>query len=239
MPILSPSSNYQWILSLKIILISTGVLSMAVFLKLSLPLLTDFLLSEIPTIWTCFVSWLRPPYLYLIINCIIISILASSKLQQKLDGDGSPAPPPVAKISSDYVVYSGGDISNGYSYSANQNVVTKISDLRIDESNGVYGRMSVEPQPRVSEMQMKGENDGLIVMKAADEAATPRPITNALHRKDSVGLLFSNEKEKPPVSSRIGQRKSVKASPEGSLSLSFSLFISSFESIYQMCELDS
>ncbi|XP_023537565.1 uncharacterized protein LOC111798557 [Cucurbita pepo subsp. pepo] len=223
MPILSSNSNYQWILSLKIFLISTGVLSMAVFLKLSVPLVADFLVSEIPSIWTCFISWLRPPYLYLVINCIIISIVASSKLQQKLeDGESvlsvpeTLAPPPLAKISSesDYVVCGGTDILNGYCYNnANQNAVTKIADLQIDESNGVYGRMMVEPG--VSEMEKKGENDSLILTTAADETAMSSPMTNALHRKDSVGLLFSNEKEKPPVSSRIGQRKLVKASPEG------------------------
>ncbi|CAK9321918.1 unnamed protein product [Citrullus colocynthis] len=220
MPILSSNSNYQWILSLKIVLISTGVLFTAVFLKLSVPVVADFVLSEIPSIWTCFLSWLTPPYLYLLINCIIISIVASSKLQTKLEDYASvspipemAAPPPLAKISSDYAVCGGSDILNGYSsYNANPNMVTKISDLQIDESNDVYGQML---ESRVSEMEKKVENDSLIVIKGGDEYGVSSPITTALPRKDSTGLPFSNEKEKPPVSSRIRQRKFVKASPEG------------------------
>ncbi|XP_022985244.1 uncharacterized protein LOC111483295 [Cucurbita maxima] len=218
MSILSSNSSYQWILSLKILLVSTGVLSMAVFLKLSVPVVSDFIVSEIPSIWTCFLSWLTPPYLYLLINCIIISIVASSKFQPKLEDDASVppiphtiAPFPVAKISSAYAVCGGSEIFNGYSYNAIPNVATNVSDLQIEESNGVYGRMNVES--RVSEMEKKGENDSLI--KASDESGVSSPMTNALQRKDSIGLIFSNENERPPVSSRIGQRKFVKASPEG------------------------
>ncbi|KGN56210.1 uncharacterized protein LOC101210213 [Cucumis sativus] len=214
MPILS--SNYHWILSLKILLISTGLLSMALFLKLSVPLLADFVFSEIPSIWTSFLSWLTPPYLYLLINCIIISIVASSKLQSNLENDPipeTPAPPPVTKISSDYAVCGSSDILNGYSsYNANQNVVTKVSDLEIDDSNEVYGRIE---ESRVSEMEKKGENDSMIAMKGGDESSVLSSITNTLPRKDSIGVLFSNKEEKPPVSSRFGQRKFVKSSPEG------------------------
>nr|GMC72519.1 Cyclin-L1 like [Ipomoea batatas] len=80
-------------LSLRILLISTTVISAAVMLKISAPAITDFAVSEVPSIWNAVVSWLRPPYLYLVINCIIITIVASSKLQSKLD-DHVSAPPP-------------------------------------------------------------------------------------------------------------------------------------------------
>lgn len=59
-------------------IISTAV---AVMLKLSVPLVTDFAHSEVPSIWSLVAFWLRPPYLYLVINCIIITIVASSKLR--------------------------------------------------------------------------------------------------------------------------------------------------------------
>ncbi|PHU13184.1 hypothetical protein BC332_20114 [Capsicum chinense] len=83
------SSNYM--LSVKILLISTTVLSAIIMLKVSAPAVTDFAVSEVPSIWNGFVSWLKPPYLYLVINCIIISIVASSKLQNKLDENKSTA----------------------------------------------------------------------------------------------------------------------------------------------------
>lgn len=69
-------------LPLKAVLVSSGVVSMAIMLKLSFPLILNFLTSELPLFW----SWLKltPPYLYLLINCIIITIVASSKLQPRV-----------------------------------------------------------------------------------------------------------------------------------------------------------
>ncbi|CAN4102843.1 unnamed protein product [Withania somnifera] len=84
-------SSSNSMLSLKFFLISTTVLSAAIMLKVSAPAVTGFAVSEIPYIWNGVVSWLKPPYLYLVINCIIITIVASSKLQNKLDEDLSPA----------------------------------------------------------------------------------------------------------------------------------------------------
>ncbi|CAN4104141.1 unnamed protein product [Withania somnifera] len=91
MAILFQSSSNS-MLSLKIFLISTTVLSAAIMLKVSAPAVTDFAVSEVPSLWNGVVSWLKPPYLYLVINCIIITIVASSKLQNKLDENLSPAP---------------------------------------------------------------------------------------------------------------------------------------------------
>ncbi|XP_077211103.1 uncharacterized protein LOC143846532 [Tasmannia lanceolata] len=82
MAIFSQRSS-SWIFSLKVILLSTGVLSMALVLKLSVPLLLDFLAYEIPLFWTTLLSWLTPPYLYFVINGIIITIAASSRFQHE------------------------------------------------------------------------------------------------------------------------------------------------------------
>ena len=80
--VLPASSSGNLMLSLKVVLISAGVLSLAVILKLSvLPAVTVFAVSELPILYSSVQSWRQPPYLYLTINCIIISILASSKLQ--------------------------------------------------------------------------------------------------------------------------------------------------------------
>ncbi|GAB4826878.1 hypothetical protein Ancab_033757 [Ancistrocladus abbreviatus] len=66
------------ILSVKVKLITNGILFIAMLLTLSLPKLLNFAASEFPNLWSSFRSWLRPPYLYVIINCIIIAIAASS-----------------------------------------------------------------------------------------------------------------------------------------------------------------
>ncbi|XXG59692.1 hypothetical protein AAC387_Pa04g1731 [Persea americana] len=70
------------IFSIKTLLLSTAALSAALLFSLSLPLLRHFLTSVVPQIWSSLLSWLTPPYLYFVINGIIISIVASSKFQQ-------------------------------------------------------------------------------------------------------------------------------------------------------------
>ncbi|KAK6946769.1 protein of unknown function DUF4408 [Dillenia turbinata] len=74
-------SSSNQMLHIKLILLSTLVVSVAVILKFSLPSLSEFFIHQVPQIWAFFLSWLRPPYLYLLINFIIISIVASSKYQ--------------------------------------------------------------------------------------------------------------------------------------------------------------
>ncbi|KAF3958743.1 hypothetical protein CMV_016377 [Castanea mollissima] len=186
-------------LSLKLVLISTGVLTMAMALKVSVPVVSDFVVSEVPSIWSVVLTWLRPPYLYIVINCIIISIVASSKLHTRTDKDPAPemvplTPVPVVKVSddvriSDYsdmfengVVLSGGGLGYSVGYDATEK---KVMD--------------------------GGEDDAAVVVS--------RPV----ERKDSMELSFlNNENEKPPVSARFAHRKAVKASPEGVRSLGVS-----------------
>ncbi|KAL1560174.1 hypothetical protein AAHA92_10425 [Salvia divinorum] len=65
-------------MSMRMILISAGVLSAAMGLKLSIPIAVD----GFPAFWSVFLSWMKPPYLYIIINGIIITIAASSRFHQ-------------------------------------------------------------------------------------------------------------------------------------------------------------
>ena len=74
--------------SLQIVLISTGVLSIALLFKVSVPLVVDFSFYQAPVLWSSLSSWLKPPYLYLILNCIIITIAASSRIHRS-HGDNS------------------------------------------------------------------------------------------------------------------------------------------------------
>ncbi|XP_044496489.1 uncharacterized protein LOC123218901 [Mangifera indica] len=70
----------SWLLSLiKVTLMSAGVLTFALFCKVSVPMIMDFSASKTPVLWSSFLSWLKPPYLYIIINCIIVGIVASSR----------------------------------------------------------------------------------------------------------------------------------------------------------------
>ncbi|GAB2227253.1 hypothetical protein Droror1_Dr00009066 [Drosera rotundifolia] len=92
-----------WMLSLKMTVISSAVISTAVTLTFSAPILQHFVVTELPLIWSGLVLWLRPPYVYLVLNCIILTIVASSKLfpgsrSQAAAGPTSPlhSPIPVA-----------------------------------------------------------------------------------------------------------------------------------------------
>ncbi|KAK7302702.1 hypothetical protein RJT34_13598 [Clitoria ternatea] len=72
-------------LKVKLVLISITVLFTALGVKASLPLAT----THLPLLWTFLLLCFKPPYLFLILNAIIISILASSRFHH-------PQPPLLA-----------------------------------------------------------------------------------------------------------------------------------------------
>ncbi|PIM98175.1 hypothetical protein CDL12_29346 [Handroanthus impetiginosus] len=222
-------------LSFKVLLISTSVLSAAMILKFSVPAITDFAVSEVPSIYNGVVSWLRPPYLYLVINCIIITIVASSKLQSKkddvflspplepLDTIGIVQPPPVApamdvksNIPTDYPAPE---------YKYNDAVLNGSSgyDVKVDKEIefGAYERVDVgrtaenEQVPFIVNAAAKGVDFSEdATSNKENEYVVAKPISNVPEKKDLTE--YSPLNVKPPVSMRFGHRKNVKASPEGS-----------------------
>ncbi|KAF4384321.1 hypothetical protein F8388_004554 [Cannabis sativa] len=235
----SSSSSNNWSLSLKVVLISIGVLSMAVALKLSIPVVANFFSSEIPSLWSFILSWLEPPYLYVVINCIILSIVASSKLQQKAEAPPPPSPlpdmmivPPVTvetvKIidgnndvvtgRTDYAAYTG-VVLTGYGYDPTEAAASaKVSAAQVSVEEPAAYEPPQQPTRAVLK-EVSSTNSDRVVMNGGDEMVVPSTSWNGLQRKDSSQLCFSNENEKPPLSSRFGNRKSVKGSPEGGKSL--------------------
>ncbi|KAG2677929.1 hypothetical protein I3760_12G119100 [Carya illinoinensis] len=206
MAYISASSSNNWTLSLKLVLISTGLLSLAAMLKLSLPAVSDFVANEIPSVWSCVLSWLRPPYLYIVINFIIVSIVASSKLQQKhddLEPDmpvGQPPPTKVFEIvEDDSVIYGDGVVLSEYGY-VGQKVST--SEAQVVDTEGVWGR--VDQKKAVSDEMLANRGD----------------VAGELERGGSLEVLFSsNEREKPPISAKFAHRKPLKANPEAEKAL--------------------
>ncbi|KAK4792127.1 hypothetical protein SAY86_022562 [Trapa natans] len=85
-------SSTAWILSMKVLFISIGAASMALFFKVSVPLIVEFLVSQVPLLWSSILSWFRPPYLYIVINGIIISIAASSRLHRSHESSVEESP---------------------------------------------------------------------------------------------------------------------------------------------------
>ncbi|XP_039001482.1 uncharacterized protein LOC120127691 [Hibiscus syriacus] len=177
------------IFSLKTALISTGIISLAVLFKVSAPFVNEFVTCGIPSTYGLLLSFLRPPYLYLLINCIIICIVASSKFQvQKPESTQlNPLPEivsPTFKVSSEV-------FSNEFSYG------TAAARGEVEEAL----KMAEESKRTVEEEQFK-----VVVAEAAPMRSESIEL---------VSLLEGRSAEKPPLSKRFGQRKAVKTAAEG------------------------
>lgn len=160
---------------------------MALFCKSSVPFVKDFSVSRAPAIWSSFVSWLKPPYLYLIINAIIITIAASSRLYQN-DHVSSTDPTP-------------SDVGYEMKYEQQQMIVVA------EEENKA-------PDFEEKSVVVSGDDAALDVGNYGDAATwTPLQRTDSLEIPTEFDLLA--EKEKPLVSARFVHRKPIKASPEG------------------------
>lgn len=199
-----PSSG-NLILSLKVAVISTCVLLVGVMLKLSVPLISDFVASDVPSFWNVMLQWLKPPYLYLVINGIIISIVASSKFQQK----GDHLSPEVPAVAPEKVV--AGDVRTGYSLVYDH--VGDLTDVSTTGNQGVYERIEQrkKAEDEMVEVGMKTMMDGGDEIGVVEMSVEPPQRTDSMEFSDSS----EKEKDKPPFSSRFSHRKAVKASPEG------------------------
>ncbi|KAK1556869.1 hypothetical protein Q3G72_013682 [Acer saccharum] len=197
--------------SLKVVLVSTGVLSMALLLKMSAPLVMDFSISRAPVLWSSFLSWLKPPYLYLIINGIIITIVASTRFYHN-DGDDS------LKAKTKPTDFVRGSVSAG-----------PTPDLEYEmkmSSDFGSGAVFYEEKRRVEEEEtvttavaapVFEEEKSVVFVGGAVSVGLENATWTPPRRMDSSEILadYDLTAEKPPVSARFGHRKPVKASPEG------------------------
>ncbi|XP_010278371.1 PREDICTED: uncharacterized protein LOC104612601 [Nelumbo nucifera] len=225
MAVISRSSN-NWISSVKVLLISTGVVSMAVILKLSVPVVLEFMLTEIPLIWGSLLSWLTPPYLYVVINGIIITIAASSRFHQKVDEQQSETvvPPVKADVRSDFVTT---DMYEDV-VALKEQVVAAIPELAYET---VVMKNPEETHPDFESLEpVAGSGQGQAGAAEVKNPPTPASEENddfvisrstwTPQRSDSIEIPneYSFPAEKPLVSTRFA-RKAVKASPEGGRAL--------------------
>ncbi|GAB2284569.1 hypothetical protein Dimus_019024 [Dionaea muscipula] len=207
----------SWILLLKLALVSSAVLSTAVILEISTPIVQDFLTADLPLLWSSFLSWLRPPYLYLVLNCIILTIAASSKLQPS-----KPVfrqlPPEIAVTTLRPVPFKD-DADNAQLLSSP--IVSKNEDLSMSPIlfgyiDSVVQKKAAKLMPEVTEAKNAsrtglGEEDG--GGGVGDEFVIYRSAWTPMKRVGADESPVSSEK--PLVSSRFGNRKAARASPEG------------------------
>ena len=65
--------------AVKLVLLSVGIISTFILFKVALiPYTFNLILSTLPSAWISLRGWLSPPYIYIIVNFIIITIAASS-----------------------------------------------------------------------------------------------------------------------------------------------------------------
>ncbi|XP_054813546.1 uncharacterized protein LOC129314211 [Prosopis cineraria] len=220
------------VLSLKVALLSTGVLSLAVALKFSVPLVSDFIGADVPNIWSFFLTWLRPPYLYILVNFIIISIAASSKFQNhKLDDQAHSQDHPVVlpsdpikmseEISSEYAIYNRQDVDVLEPEMITGDIRTNYAAYNCVVSDD-YGDDSKVRDMTLEVQQGRISNAEKTKMSLRDEEITneesfqaPISVMTSLQCTDLLALSILSDEEKSPVSARFGHRKAAKASPQG------------------------
>ncbi|GLU23080.1 hypothetical protein SLE2022_391120 [Rubroshorea leprosula] len=203
------TTTSTWMLSLKVLFISTGVLSLALGLKVSVPLVLEFCVSQAPVIWSSVVSLLRPPYLYVIINGIIITIVASSRLHHHRDEDNEKAEQiTVRKTAVDpHPAFEFEVKSSGSDFGALEPSMVVFEQKQRDVVEA--GGFVEEKNAVVEDHNGDGENE-LDILKST--------WNNPPLRMDSseIPVEIDLPAEKPLVSARFSHRKPVnKASSEG------------------------
>ncbi|KAL1537757.1 hypothetical protein AAHA92_30242 [Salvia divinorum] len=186
-----------------VFMISTSVLSAAIMLTA-----TDIAVYA-PWIYNGVVSWLRPPYLYLVINCIIITIVASSKLQSEADDDARELPPLLnlnaVQAAQQLPVEIGGtefpmSLAAEYEFEAAAERGLEPDEL---DSGGIGGVSEYSPPEIVS-----GAGDAMC-NKENECVAVAKSMWTAAEISDGTNFV------KPPASARFGHRRNLKASNEG------------------------
>ncbi|XP_020890098.1 uncharacterized protein LOC9322619 isoform X2 [Arabidopsis lyrata subsp. lyrata] len=221
----------SWMMTVKAVLISSGVATMALLLKLSVPVAVDFSVSRVPTFWSSLLSWLKPPYLYVVTNGIIITIVASSKYYRRHhDRDEED----------EIVVYGGG----GYKIHTEDSIVNqhqaspRILEVKDLDTGAHFGFVVANPEAE----ELESEAVTAVVYDDEEEKITDTVATaeedeieeelksvimvenSDLVESDVISSPISDRNnlppiEKPLVTSRFGHRKLMKASQEGGRAL--------------------
>ncbi|ESQ43040.1 hypothetical protein EUTSA_v10014064mg [Eutrema salsugineum] len=200
MPFLLPTSSSKTTATV----IIAGVLSVAAAVVFAVPFVSHSVASCFPIIYDNTVFLLKPPYLYLVINCIVVSIVATSKLTQKsyssIDGSdidtGYLNVPHVA--ASDYTGFVEDDAPTA---EGGQRFPEVVDDEKVIIDDGEDQQTETET-PKPSNDSPESETEKLKPSSNSPETKKPKP------KSDSI---LKNTR-KPP---RFGQQKSLRNSPEG------------------------
>ncbi|KFK43416.1 hypothetical protein AALP_AA1G123000 [Arabis alpina] len=179
----------SWI---KPVLISTGFVAVAMHLKVMIPATVAIDFSQAPILLSSFLSWLRPPYLYVIINIIIVVIGLSSKFYRSIsiNNDGNEV-----SYNRDY---------NNKSHQTEQHQFVHQDRPRRSADFSFFTVIS--PSKIIAEVKERPE---VVKEKLAEAKAMVEEV-----KERSLVVVEEPEKqssiEKPLLTARIGHRKLVK-----------------------------
>ncbi|XP_010473336.1 PREDICTED: uncharacterized protein LOC104752793 [Camelina sativa] len=236
----------SWMLTIKAVLLSSGVASVVMLLKVSVPVAVDFSVSQAPILWSSLLSWLKPPYLYVVTNGIIITIVASSKYYRS-HHDRHEEEDEIA-------VYGGGG-GGGYKIQTAELSVTqhqaspRVLEVKDMDTGAHFGFVVANPEAEELELkavtaveekeeeitdaaapateeegEIKEELKSVIMVENSDLVESDFVPPPNVHQNRLPPRMIESENlpptiEKPPVASRIGHRKLMKASQEGGRAL--------------------
>ncbi|KAJ9562764.1 hypothetical protein OSB04_007924 [Centaurea solstitialis] len=223
--------------SLKLAVLSATVLSTAVMINLLTPfIMNNTSIPDFRTVWMSLVSWLKPPYLYVVINCIIITIVASSRMHSsKLDDSPqgqiyveprfATDSPPLSTFASPQFEPAAVKVVLPVEVEAPPQFHHHQPEVvRFDGGAKEVVAGDREFVDEVMEGDLRDE-DMKVAMEAYEEIFTKKMVDKSVISKSSwkpskiseVDLSFPVEK--PPASARFSHRKPTKASPEGGRTL--------------------
>ncbi|KZV48616.1 hypothetical protein F511_29690 [Dorcoceras hygrometricum] len=198
------------ILSSKLLLISVGVVSLAVGFKSYVP----FTVDEIPVIWSIVMSWMKPPYLYVIINAIIVVIIVSSRFHWSLSETSSVRSEQLISVKTPPPSYY-------ESLSAKPEIASVVQESMAAAASAVY-----DGEDREIEVKPVAANGSIVVFETEEAVAEDKDVLvdSMLTYDPPPQEMVSPElpleflltvREKPLVSSRFGHRKPIRTIPEG------------------------
>ncbi|KAF8029784.1 hypothetical protein BT93_E2268 [Corymbia citriodora subsp. variegata] len=206
-----------WALSARVVAASVAVLAVVLALKLAAPSVAELARVQIPLLWLSLLSWLEPPYIYLVINGIIFTIAASSRLHSNLHEAEAEEARVVSAVNSSHGGGGGGVFDlppdGKVCFSPRKDVVYQESVVAgFSEAEHAEGSV---PEGRDGRGDRVEEEEEFVISRSAWTPTAKRTSS------PEVPAERLSAPEKPLVSSRFVHRRPSKASPEGTLSARF------------------